>query len=77
MCRASTCPASISSKSPKAMAATPCALRKSSELAPALKRALAHKGTSLVEVIVDSAVPLLYTQKGADAPSPSCEQSAE
>ncbi len=36
---------------------------KSSELAPALKRALAHKGTSLVEVIVDSAVPLLYTQK--------------
>jgi len=37
---------------------------KSSELAPALKRALAHKGTSLVEVIVDSAVPLLYAQKG-------------
>jgi benzoylformate decarboxylase len=36
---------------------------KSSELAPALKRALAHEGTSLVEVIVDSAVPLLYTQK--------------
>jgi benzoylformate decarboxylase len=36
---------------------------KSAELAPALKRALAHKGTSLVEVIVDSAVPLLYTQK--------------
>jgi benzoylformate decarboxylase len=28
-----------------------------------LKRALAHEGTSLVEVIVDSAVPLLYTQK--------------
>jgi len=37
---------------------------KSSELAPALKRALAHKGTTLVEVIVDSAVPLLYAQKG-------------
>src|SRR5581483_4956813 len=36
---------------------------KSSELAPALKRALAHKGTSLVEVMVDSAVPLLYTRK--------------
>jgi benzoylformate decarboxylase len=36
---------------------------KSSELAPALKRALDHKGTSLVEVIVDSAVPLLYTQQ--------------
>jgi hypothetical protein len=28
-----------------------------------LKRALAHEGTSLVEVIVNSAVPLLYTQK--------------
>ena len=36
---------------------------KSSELAPALKRALAYKGTSLVEVVVDSAVPLLYSQK--------------
>ena len=36
---------------------------KSSELAPALKRALDHEGTSLVEVIIDSAVPLLYTQK--------------
>jgi benzoylformate decarboxylase len=36
---------------------------KSSELAPALLRALAHKGVSLVEVIVDSAVPMLYTQR--------------
>jgi benzoylformate decarboxylase len=36
---------------------------KSSELASALSRAFAHKGTSLVEVIVDSAVPLLYAQK--------------
>jgi benzoylformate decarboxylase len=36
---------------------------RASELVPALKRALAHKGTSLVEVIVDSAVPLLYAQK--------------
>ncbi|MGA7998210.1 MAG: benzoylformate decarboxylase [Bradyrhizobium sp.] len=36
---------------------------KSSELAPALKRGLAHKGTSLIEVMVDSAVPLLYAQK--------------
>ena len=35
----------------------------SSELAPALKRGLAHQGTSLIEVVVDSAVPLLYTQK--------------
>jgi benzoylformate decarboxylase len=34
-----------------------------SELAPALKRALAHDGISLVEVMVDSAVPLLYAQK--------------
>ena len=36
---------------------------KSSELAPALKRGLTHHGVSLVEVIVDSAVPLLYAQK--------------
>jgi benzoylformate decarboxylase len=37
---------------------------RSSELAPALKRGLAYDGVSLIEVIVDSAVPLLYTQKG-------------
>ena len=37
---------------------------KSSELAPALKRGLAHDNVSLIEVIVDSAVPLLYAQKG-------------
>ena len=36
---------------------------RSSELAPALKRGLAHKGVSLIEVMVDSAVPLLYVQK--------------
>jgi benzoylformate decarboxylase len=36
---------------------------RSSELAPALKRGLAHAGTSLIEVMVDSAVPLLYAQK--------------
>ncbi len=36
---------------------------KASELAPALKRALAHRDVSLVEVVVDSAVPLLYAQK--------------
>ena len=36
---------------------------KSSELAAALKHALAQEGTSLVEVMVDSAVPLLYAQK--------------
>jgi benzoylformate decarboxylase len=37
---------------------------KSSDLAAALKRGLAHHGTSLIEVTVDSAVPLLYAQKG-------------
>jgi benzoylformate decarboxylase len=36
---------------------------KASELATVLKRGLAHDGVSLVEVMVDSAVPLLYTQK--------------
>jgi benzoylformate decarboxylase len=36
---------------------------KASELAPALKRGLAHEGTSLIEVVVDSAVPLLYAKK--------------
>jgi benzoylformate decarboxylase len=36
---------------------------KAGELAPALKRGLAHDGTSLIEVIVDSAVPLLYAHK--------------
>jgi benzoylformate decarboxylase len=36
---------------------------KSAELAPALERGLAHDGVSLVEVMVDSAVPLLYARK--------------
>ncbi|WOH65391.1 benzoylformate decarboxylase [Bradyrhizobium sp. BWA-3-5] len=36
---------------------------KSSELPAALKQGLSHDGTSLVEVIVDSAVPLLYARK--------------
>jgi benzoylformate decarboxylase len=36
---------------------------KASELAPALKRGLGHQGVSLIEVMVDSAVPLLYAQK--------------
>jgi benzoylformate decarboxylase len=36
---------------------------KASELAGALKRGLAHDGASLIEVIVDSSVPLLYAQK--------------
>jgi benzoylformate decarboxylase len=36
---------------------------KAAELAGALQRALAAKGTSLVEIVVDSTVPLLYAQK--------------
>ncbi|MBR1281767.1 benzoylformate decarboxylase [Bradyrhizobium sp. AUGA SZCCT0177] len=36
---------------------------KASELGAALKRGLAHEGASLIEVMVDSAVPLLYTKK--------------
>jgi benzoylformate decarboxylase len=36
---------------------------KLSELAAALKRGLAHDGVSLIEVVVDSAVPMLYAQK--------------
>jgi benzoylformate decarboxylase len=37
---------------------------RSSDLAAALRRGLAHGGTSLIEVTVNSAVPLLYAQKG-------------
>ena len=36
---------------------------KASELAAALKRGLSHDGVSLIEVMVDSAVPLLYAKK--------------
>ena len=36
---------------------------KASELAGALKCGLAHRGVSLIEVMVDSAVPLLYAKK--------------
>jgi benzoylformate decarboxylase len=36
---------------------------KASELAPALKHGLAYNGVSLIEVTVDSAVPLLYAKK--------------
>jgi len=36
---------------------------KSAELASALRHGLSHDGTSLIEVMVDSAVPLLYAQK--------------
>ncbi len=36
---------------------------KAAELTPALMRGLAHDGTTLIEVMVDAAVPLLYGQK--------------
>jgi benzoylformate decarboxylase len=36
---------------------------KAAELVPALSRGLAHDGTSLIEVMVDAAVPVLYSQK--------------
>jgi benzoylformate decarboxylase len=36
---------------------------KASELAAALKNGMAHQGVSLIEVMVDSAVPLLYAKK--------------
>jgi benzoylformate decarboxylase len=36
---------------------------KSSELAAALKHGLAHDGVCLIEVMVDSAVPMLYAKK--------------
>jgi benzoylformate decarboxylase len=36
---------------------------RSSELGPALKRGLAHDGASLIEVMVDAAVPLLYAPR--------------
>jgi len=36
---------------------------KAAELGEALKQGMAHEGTSLVEVVVDSAVPVLYGQK--------------
>jgi benzoylformate decarboxylase len=36
---------------------------KSSELKPALAHGLSHNGVSLIEVMVDSAVPLLYAHK--------------
>lgn len=36
---------------------------KAAELGDALKRGMAHAGTNLVEVVVDSAVPVLYGQK--------------
>jgi benzoylformate decarboxylase len=37
---------------------------KAEELAPALGHGMVHDGVSLIEVMVDSAVPLLYAKKG-------------
>ena len=37
---------------------------KSSEVTSALQRGLAHQGTSLIEVMVDSTVPVLYARRG-------------
>jgi benzoylformate decarboxylase len=48
----------------KGMGCDAVRVSQSSELAPALKRGLAHDGVSLIEVIADSAVPLLYAKKG-------------
>jgi benzoylformate decarboxylase len=39
---------------------------KASELGGTLKHAMAQKGVSLVEIMVDSAVPMLYAQQGRD-----------
>ncbi len=63
MSLASSCRASILSSSRKALGCDAVRVSRSSELAPALKRGLAHEGVSLIEVTVDSAVPLLYAQK--------------
>jgi benzoylformate decarboxylase len=38
-------------------------ISRSSELMPALKRGMTHGGASVIEVMVDSAVPLLYARK--------------
>ena len=50
-------------RSRKDWAATRCGSSKAAELAGALARGLAHDGVSLIEVMVDSAVPLLYGKK--------------
>ena len=47
----------------KGMGCDAMRVSQSSELVPALQRGLAYPGTSLIEVMVDSAVPLLYAPK--------------
>jgi benzoylformate decarboxylase len=48
----------------EAMGCDAVRVNKAADLAPALARALAHRGVSVVDVIVDSAVPLLYARQG-------------
>ena len=48
----------------EAMGCDAVRVNKAADLAPALSRALAHRGVSVVDVIVDSAVPLLYARQG-------------
>ena len=50
-------------RSRRGWAATRCGSSKASELRDALARGLAHDGVSLIEVMVDWAVPLLYGKK--------------
>jgi benzoylformate decarboxylase len=47
----------------EAMGCDAVRVNKAADLAPALSRALAHRGVSVVDVIVDSAVPLLYARQ--------------
>ncbi|HJZ20155.1 MAG TPA: thiamine pyrophosphate-dependent enzyme, partial [Bradyrhizobium sp.] len=47
----------------KGMGCDAVRVSQSSEVAPALKRGLAYDGVSLIEVMVDSAVPMLYARK--------------
>jgi benzoylformate decarboxylase len=48
----------------EAMGCDAVRVNKAADLAPALSCALAHRGVSVVDVIVDSAVPLLYARQG-------------
>jgi benzoylformate decarboxylase len=47
----------------KGMGCDAVRVSQSSEVGPALKRGLAYDGVSLIEVMVDSAVPMLYARK--------------
>jgi Thiamine pyrophosphate-requiring enzymes [acetolactate synthase, pyruvate dehydrogenase (cytochrome), glyoxylate carboligase, phosphonopyruvate decarboxylase] len=56
-------PASIFVRLAEGMGCAAVRVETSAELMPALKRAFTETGTNLIEVIVDSAVPILYGQK--------------